>query len=170
MIQGKHRKIVSIFVIILVAFNSFLGCTSSNPKETNNIVAVQKEQDKINLNQEEKEKSELKLKQEAERKAQEEASQKLAAEQKEKREAEDKLKKEKEVNKKTESQSKVQKNLSQSTKNDETQKKSINVYVTKTGEKYHRDGCRYLKKSRIAMPLENAKKSYSPCSVCNPPR
>jgi hypothetical protein len=43
------------------------------------------------------------------------------------------------------------------------------VYVTKTGSKYHRDGCRYLKKSKIPMRLEDAVKSYSPCSVCNPP-
>lgn len=44
------------------------------------------------------------------------------------------------------------------------------VYVTKTGSKYHQDGCRYLSKSRIPMSLSNAKRSYGPCSVCNPPQ
>ena len=50
------------------------------------------------------------------------------------------------------------------------QKKDATVYVTKTGKKYHRDGCRYLSKSRIPIGLSNAKaQGYGPCSVCNPP-
>lgn len=49
-------------------------------------------------------------------------------------------------------------------------KKSFIVYVTKTGAKYHRAGCRYLRKSSIPISLEDAKRRYSPCSVCNPPR
>lgn len=52
----------------------------------------------------------------------------------------------------------------------ETQNKSSTVYITKTGAKYHRDGCRYLSKSKISISLPNAKSSYSPCSVCNPPQ
>lgn len=171
MVQRKHRKIVYIISIILITFNSFLGCSSSKPKEiNNNIVVAQKEQDKINLEQEEKEKAELKLKQETERKAQEEDKQKLEEEQKAKKEAEEKLKREKEVNTKLESQAKSQRTLSQNTTNAESQRKSITVYITKTGEKYHQDGCKYLKKSRIAISLENGKKTYSPCSVCSPPR
>jgi cbb3-type cytochrome oxidase cytochrome c subunit len=47
--------------------------------------------------------------------------------------------------------------------------KSITVYVTRTGEKYHRDGCRYLRQSRIPMSLAEAAKRYGPCSVCKPP-
>lgn len=50
------------------------------------------------------------------------------------------------------------------------EKKSVTVYVTRTGSKYHRAGCRHLKSSSIPMSLENAKGRYSPCSVCNPPR
>lgn len=50
-------------------------------------------------------------------------------------------------------------------------KKEITVYVTRTGKKYHRDGCRYLAKSKIPMSLSDAKAAgYEPCSVCNPPR
>lgn len=49
--------------------------------------------------------------------------------------------------------------------------KATVVYVTKTGAKYHVDGCRYLRQSRIPMKLEDAKKAgYTPCSVCRPPR
>ena len=44
------------------------------------------------------------------------------------------------------------------------------VYITKTGAKYHRDGCRYLSKSRIPISLSDAKSGYDPCSVCNPPQ
>jgi hypothetical protein len=44
------------------------------------------------------------------------------------------------------------------------------VYVTKTGEKYHADGCRYLKKSKIEKSLEDAvAEGYEPCSKCSPP-
>lgn len=43
------------------------------------------------------------------------------------------------------------------------------VYVTRTGECYHRDGCSYLK-SRIEITLEDAvNQGYRPCSRCNPP-
>jgi len=44
------------------------------------------------------------------------------------------------------------------------------VFVTKTGAKYHRDGCRYLSKSKIPISLSDAKSGYGPCSVCNPPQ
>lgn len=45
------------------------------------------------------------------------------------------------------------------------------VYITRTGEKYHRSGCRYLSQSKIAISLADAKaRGYTPCSVCDPPR
>ena len=48
---------------------------------------------------------------------------------------------------------------------------STTVYITKTGEKYHRSGCRYLSSSKIAITLATAKaRGYTPCSVCDPPR
>lgn len=43
----------------------------------------------------------------------------------------------------------------------------ITVYITKTGEKYHRDGCRYLSRSRIQTTLKVAlERGLGPCSVC----
>jgi hypothetical protein len=45
----------------------------------------------------------------------------------------------------------------------------VSVYITRTGKKYHRAGCRYLSKSKISISLDEAKKWYTPCSVCNPP-
>jgi|GEM_PF-752607 len=44
------------------------------------------------------------------------------------------------------------------------------VYVTRTGECYHADGCRYLSSSRIRIALKDARGKYRPCSVCDPPR
>lgn len=46
---------------------------------------------------------------------------------------------------------------------------SVTVYVTKTGAKYHRGSCQHLRKSRIPMELEDAKKRYGPCWTCKPP-
>ena len=42
------------------------------------------------------------------------------------------------------------------------------VYVTKTGKKYHRDGCSSLSKSKIAITYAEAvAKGYTPCKSCN---
>ena len=44
---------------------------------------------------------------------------------------------------------------------------SQTVYITKTGKKYHRAGCQYLKQSKISISLKDAKASgYTPCSKC----
>jgi beta-lactamase superfamily II metal-dependent hydrolase len=44
------------------------------------------------------------------------------------------------------------------------------VFITSTGEKYHRRGCRYLARSMIPLRLSVAKaRGYEPCSVCDPP-
>jgi hypothetical protein len=44
------------------------------------------------------------------------------------------------------------------------------VLVTKSGSRYHRDGCRYLRGGGIPAELDEAKTRYRPCSVCGPPR
>lgn len=52
---------------------------------------------------------------------------------------------------------------------DTSSKKSKTVYITKTGKKYHSDGCQYLKKSKISIDKDEAEnKGYTPCSKCNP--
>jgi hypothetical protein len=43
------------------------------------------------------------------------------------------------------------------------------VYITRTGEKYHRAGCRSLAKSAIPMALSEAAQRYGACKVCQPP-
>lgn len=43
------------------------------------------------------------------------------------------------------------------------------VYVTNTGAKYHRGGCQYLRKSKIAISRKDAvAQGYDPCKVCKP--
>lgn len=45
------------------------------------------------------------------------------------------------------------------------------VHITATGKKYHRAGCRTLKKSDTEVTLEEAKSmGLSPCGICNPPQ
>lgn len=43
------------------------------------------------------------------------------------------------------------------------------VHATRTGHKYHRAGCRYLRSSDIPMERSEAEsRGLTPCSVCNP--
>ena len=45
------------------------------------------------------------------------------------------------------------------------------VYITKSGTKYHLGTCSYLKGSKIAIKLKDAKaKGYTACSKCKPPK
>ena len=45
------------------------------------------------------------------------------------------------------------------------------VYVTRHGEKYHREGCRFLRHSKFARTLEEALgEDYEACKVCRPPK
>ena len=45
---------------------------------------------------------------------------------------------------------------------------SETVYITRTGSKYHRDYCSYLK-SKIPISKSDAiKRGYTPCSRCHP--
>jgi micrococcal nuclease len=46
------------------------------------------------------------------------------------------------------------------------------VYVTDGGKKYHRVGCRTLRKhGKVALTVGEARKQgYTPCSVCDPPQ
>ncbi|TXK77864.1 hypothetical protein [Mesonia sp. K4-1] len=43
------------------------------------------------------------------------------------------------------------------------------VYVTKTGKKFHKSSCRYLKSSKIKTTKAEAKDAgYTACKVCKP--
>ncbi len=51
--------------------------------------------------------------------------------------------------------------------NEVVQSKESIVYITRTGAKYHRDYCGYLRKSKIKTSLNDAaKRGYTACSKC----
>ena len=59
---------------------------------------------------------------------------------------------------------------SQAQNQDDGGSSGVTVYITKSGEKYHLDGCSSLRKSKIPVSLEDAKaRGYEPCKNCNPP-
>lgn len=48
---------------------------------------------------------------------------------------------------------------------------AVTVYVTRTGEKYHRGSCHHLSRSKYPVSLRDAKRrGYTPCKVCRPTR
>ena len=48
-------------------------------------------------------------------------------------------------------------------------KKEETVYITRTGKKYHRDGCKHLSKSKVAIKRKDAEaRGYEACKVCKP--
>ena len=44
------------------------------------------------------------------------------------------------------------------------------VYITESGDKYHREDCRYIRgKEAAAVPREEARRQWKePCKICNP--
>lgn len=58
---------------------------------------------------------------------------------------------------------------SDSKNNFPTENQRITVYITRTGTKYHRDGCQHLNSSKFPIALnEIDTNKYTPCSVCKP--
>ncbi|HEY9046836.1 MAG TPA: hypothetical protein VIN08_13125 [Ohtaekwangia sp.] len=50
-----------------------------------------------------------------------------------------------------------------------SQSNTDHVYITRTGAKYHKSTCRYLKYSSYEITLKEAKeRGYTACSVCRP--
>lgn len=48
---------------------------------------------------------------------------------------------------------------------------SVAIFITKSGKKYHVEGCSGLKSSKIPIALKDAKaKGYGPCGLCHPPQ
>jgi len=60
---------------------------------------------------------------------------------------------------------------SQTAPEPDTEGAAVQVYVTRTGEKYHLDGCRHLARSKVGpMTVDEAKgRGYDSCAVCGPP-
>ncbi|MCX4320117.1 MAG: ComEC/Rec2 family competence protein [Lachnospiraceae bacterium] len=57
------------------------------------------------------------------------------------------------------------------TEDSQGEKQDAMVYITDSGQKYHAQGCRFLKDSVREISLQDAKaKGYDPCKVCSPPQ
>lgn len=68
------------------------------------------------------------------------------------------------------SQTPAQPEKTASASKEQVQKEEVNVYITKTGAKYHLAGCSSLAKSQIPISLSDAKDGgYGPCKNCKPP-
>lgn len=50
-----------------------------------------------------------------------------------------------------------------------TEVEETTVYITNTGDKYHRGTCRHLKDSKIEKKLSEVINNYAPCGTCKPP-
>ena len=54
-----------------------------------------------------------------------------------------------------------------SSKNDiQSSAENIIVFVTRTGKKFHKEGCSYLRKGSRKIKLAEASYKYTPCSRC----
>lgn len=102
---------------------------------------------------------------EAKKKAEEEAKRKAEEEAKRKAEEEARIAAEQEAKSKAEEEARLK--AEQEAQNQ--QNEDPTVYITNSGGKYHRAGCRHLK-SEIPKKLSEVTGSYEPCKVCNPPQ
>lgn len=97
---------------------------------------------------------------EADQKAAEEAAKKQAEEEAAAKEAEEAAAKQK-VEEEAEAEEQQQ------TENASAEEQEQTVYITNSGTKYHKSGCKYLKKSKTAISLSDAlAQGYEPCKVC----
>ncbi len=98
------------------------------------------------------------------------ASEPVSAEQiEQRRAAEEQAKAEEEARAKAEAEAAAQEAASAQAEVDQSQDVGDVVYITKTGEKYHRAGCSSLKKSCIEISRSDAiARGYGACKKCNP--
>ena len=122
--------------------------------KSNNLTLKVEDKEAIAKQKEKEEQERL-----AAEKAQKEAEEKAAQEA-----AEAQAKTEAEAQAQAEAQQQAQAATQAQQNNDPT------VYITNTGGKYHRAGCRFLKQSQIEKHLSEVKGVYGPCGVCNPPQ
>lgn len=122
--------------------------------KSNNLTLKVEDKEAIAKQKEKEEQERL-----AAEKAQKEAEEKAAQEA-----AEAQAKAEAEAQAQAEAQQQAQAATQAQQNNDPT------VYITNTGGKYHRAGCRFLKQSQIEKHLSEVKGVYEPCGVCNPPQ
>ncbi len=109
--------------------------------------------------------AEEQAKKEAEEKARQEAEEaKKQAEEEAKKQAEQEVQQQESAQQSSASTTQQPVKTTPSTEVEET-----TVYITNTGEKYHRGTCRHLKDSKIEKKLSEVINNYVPCGTCKPP-
>ena len=106
----------------------------------------------------------------AEEKAQKEAEEKAAQEKAAQEAAKAQAKAEAEAQAAAQAQAQAEDQQQAQAATQAQQNNDPTVYITNTGGKYHRAGCRFLKQSQIEKHLSEVKGVYGPCGVCNPPQ
>lgn len=97
--------------------------------------------------------------------AEQKAAEEKAAAEEAQRQAEEQERQRQEAEAQAQAQAEAERQAQQ--QQQQAQQNEETVYVTNTGNKYHRAGCRYLRQSQIPMSLSQAQASgYTACSVC----
>lgn len=99
--------------------------------------------------------------------AEQAAAEKAAAEEAQ-RQAEEQARREQEAQAQAQAQAEAEAQArAQAEAQAQAQQNERTVYITRTGNKYHKDGCRYLRQSKIAISLSDAQaQGYTACSIC----
>ncbi len=59
--------------------------------------------------------------------------------------------------------------LEKNSVSNQVQTNETQIFITKSGKKYHLDGCRWLKSKIPSTIAEASSKGLTPCKVCSPP-
>ena len=158
-------KVLSCVLTAALCFGGLIGCSGSSGETSLADTGSAEQSDEAAKAAEEAKRAEEEAlaRAEADREAAEEAAAKAEADRKAaKAEAEEKARQEAAA---AEAAAEAQAQA-------EAQAEDTNgytVYITETGKKYHSGGCRHVKKSKIAIDIDDARaQGYEPCSVCNP--
>lgn len=162
-LKYKDGKAVVSFKKVGTATLTFTANDSIDSSATTITVKDKKAEEAAKKAKEEQKRlAEEKAKKEAEEKAAQEKAAQEAAEAQAKAEAEAQAAAQAQAQAEAQQQAQA---TAQAQQNDDP-----TVYITNTGGKYHRAGCRFLKQSQIEKHLSEVKGVYEPCGVCNPPQ
>ena len=174
-------RVLSCVLAAVLCFGGVVGCSGSSG-ETLLANTGSAEQSDGAAEETKRAEEEALAKAEADRKAAEEAAAKAEADRKAAEEAAAQAEAEKkaaaeeaakaEAEEKARQEAAAAKAAAEAQAQAEAQAEDTNgytVYITETGKKYHSGGCRHVKKSKIAIDINDARaQGYEPCSVCNP--
>ncbi|SHI89207.1 hypothetical protein SAMN02745163_00951 [Clostridium cavendishii DSM 21758] len=167
----KITNISIVFLMLITFAINGIACGSKQAEDEKLSANKLKVEEKEKLEKEKADKKQAKeqQKKEQEEKVRKQQEEKAKKEQEEKtnREAEQVVNDNNSMVSTTEEKSTVNKGIPKII----TRNKSVIVYTSKKDDKYHNDGCKYLKNNKMEITLKSAKKGkLKPCNKCRPPR